>query len=72
MCSSRLKACEQRRSELFEKQGRGQRFTTMKERDAWIKSVSPVEILAVYVLRRVDSSLLLAYTLGSKDPVRFY
>ena len=35
----RLKACEQRRSELFEKQGRGQRFTTMKERDTWIKSV---------------------------------
>ena len=35
----RLKACEQRRSELFEKQGRGQRFTNMKERDSWIKSV---------------------------------
>ena len=41
----RLKACEQRRSELFEKQGRGQRFTTMKERDAWIKSVCFTKLL---------------------------
>ena len=35
----RLKACEQRRSELFAKQGRGQQFSSMGERDAWIKKV---------------------------------
>jgi len=34
-----LKTSEQRRSELFAKQGRGQQFTTVKERDAWIKKV---------------------------------
>lgn len=33
----KLKACEQRRSELFAKQGRGQQFATVGERDAWIK-----------------------------------
>ena len=33
----RLKTCEQRRSELFAKQGRGQQFATVDERDAWIK-----------------------------------
>ena len=35
----RLKACEQRRSELFAKQGRGQQFSSMGERDSWIKKV---------------------------------
>eukprot|EP00731_Ephydatia_muelleri_P021107 Em0013g834a len=34
---SRLKGCEQRRSELFAKQGRGQQFTSGQERDVWIK-----------------------------------
>ena len=33
----RLKACEQRRSELFAKQGRGQQFASVEERDAWIR-----------------------------------
>ena len=36
----RLKACEQRRSELFAKQGRGQQFATVDERDTWIRRVS--------------------------------
>ena len=35
----RLKGCEQRRSELFAKQGRGQQFTSGQERDVWIKKV---------------------------------
>ena len=35
--NSRLKVCEQRRSELFAKQGRGQQFTSVEERDAWIR-----------------------------------
>ena len=35
----RLKGCEQRRSELFAKQGRGQQFTSVQERDVWIKKV---------------------------------
>lgn len=34
---SRLKGCEQRRSELFAKQGRGQQFSSVQERDVWIK-----------------------------------
>ena len=33
---SRLKASEQRRSELFAKQGRVQQFSTKEERDHWI------------------------------------
>ena len=33
----RLKACEQRRSELFAKQGRGQQFASVEERDTWIR-----------------------------------
>ena len=37
MCS--LKANEQRRAELFAKQGRGQQFNSVKERDTWIKKV---------------------------------
>ena len=36
----RLKSCEQRRSELFAKQGRGQQFASVDERDAWIRRVS--------------------------------
>ena len=36
----RLKACEQRRSELFAKQGRGQQFASVDERDTWIRRVS--------------------------------
>ena len=61
----RLKACEQRRSELFEKQGRGQRFTTMKERDTWIKSVccTKFPVLCVPINFVVNS-------LGSQDPIR--
>lgn len=35
--NTRLKACEQRRAELFAKQGRGQQFSSGKERDNWIK-----------------------------------
>lgn len=33
----RLEQCEQRRAELFAKQGRGNQFTTREERDKWIK-----------------------------------
>ena len=36
---SRLKECEQRRTELFAKQGRGQQFSSTEERDAWINKV---------------------------------
>jgi structural maintenance of chromosome 3 (chondroitin sulfate proteoglycan 6) len=35
--NTRLKACEQRRSELFAKQGRGQQFASVDARDAWIR-----------------------------------
>ena len=35
--NSRLKACEQRRSELFAKQGRGQQFSSVDDRDVWIR-----------------------------------
>lgn len=38
-CSSRLRACEQRRGELYAKQGRGQQFGNREERDVWIKKV---------------------------------
>ena len=38
-CSSRLRACEQRRAELYAKQGRGQQFGSREERDVWIKKV---------------------------------
>lgn len=34
--TARLKACEQRRSELFAKQGRVQQFSSTEERDQWI------------------------------------
>ena len=34
--TARLKACEQRRSELFAKQGRVQQFSTRQDRDKWI------------------------------------
>ena len=46
-----LKACEQRRSELFAKQGRGQQFGSTEERDTWIKKVGScsVEKLCVCV-----------------------
>ena len=33
----RLKACEQRRSELFAKQGRVQQFSSKEKRDRWIE-----------------------------------
>lgn len=62
----RLKACEQRRSELFEKQGRGQRFTTMKERDAWIKSVCFTKI----PFEQHGALLFVVNCLGSQDSVR--
>ena len=39
VCDFSLKANEQRRSELFAKQGRSQQFSSVKERDAWIKKV---------------------------------
>lgn len=35
--NSLLKTNEQRRAELFAKQGRGQQFSSTKERDSWIK-----------------------------------
>ena len=35
--NTRLKVCEQRRSELFAKQGRGQQFGSVAERDRWIR-----------------------------------
>ena len=35
----RLKACEQRRTELYAKQGRGSEFSTKEQRDTWIKKV---------------------------------
>ena len=34
---TRLQACEQRRTELFAKQGRGNQFTTREDRDKWIR-----------------------------------
>lgn len=36
--SARVKACEQRRSELFAKQGRVRQFETEEERDEWINT----------------------------------
>ena len=36
----RLKACEQRRTELYAKQGRGSEFSTKEQRDTWIKKVA--------------------------------
>ena len=38
-CSKRLRGCEQRRTELYAKQGRGQQFRSKEERDSWIKKV---------------------------------
>ena len=38
-CSKRLRVCEQRRTELYAKQGRGQQFRSKEERDSWIKKV---------------------------------
>lgn len=38
-CSSRLRTCEQRRGELYAKQGRGQQFESREERDVWIRKV---------------------------------
>ncbi|XP_072027015.1 structural maintenance of chromosomes protein 3-like isoform X1 [Amphiura filiformis] len=35
--TQRLQACEQRRTELFAKQGRGNQFTTREDRDKWIR-----------------------------------
>lgn len=37
----RLKACEQRRTELYAKQGRGNQFSSKEQRDVWIKKVWP-------------------------------
>ena len=34
--SARVKACEQRRSELYAKQGRVQQFESQGQRDRWI------------------------------------
>ena len=39
-CSRNLRVCEQRRTELYAKQGRGQQFRSKEERDSWIKKVS--------------------------------
>ncbi|XP_071792675.1 structural maintenance of chromosomes protein 3-like [Asterias amurensis] len=36
-CTARLQVCEQRRTELFAKQGRGNQFTTRDDRDKWIR-----------------------------------
>ncbi|XP_041476327.1 structural maintenance of chromosomes protein 3-like [Lytechinus variegatus] len=36
-CTARLQQCEQRRTELFAKQGRGNQFTTREDRDKWIR-----------------------------------
>ena len=36
--SPRLAAAEQRRKELYAKQGRGNQFTSRDERDNWIKN----------------------------------
>lgn len=36
---SRLQSCEQRRTDLFSKQGRGTQFHSKEERDSWIKKV---------------------------------
>ncbi|XP_015771527.1 PREDICTED: structural maintenance of chromosomes protein 3-like [Acropora digitifera] len=35
-CSSRMKTCERRRTELYAKQGRKNQFTSAEERDRWI------------------------------------
>ena len=35
----RLKACEQRKTELYAKQGRGNQFSSKEQRDVWIKKV---------------------------------
>lgn len=36
-CNARLKACEQRKTELYAKQGRGNQFSSKEQRDVWIK-----------------------------------
>lgn len=36
-CKARLQSCEQRRTDLFSKQGRGTQFHSKEERDSWIK-----------------------------------
>jgi structural maintenance of chromosome 3 (chondroitin sulfate proteoglycan 6) len=41
-CSRNLRVCEQRRTELYAKQGRGQQFRSKEERDSWIKKEAKV------------------------------
>jgi len=36
-CQTRLESCEQRRTDLYSKQGRGSQFTSKDDRDNWIK-----------------------------------
>ena len=36
----RLQACEQRRTDLYSKQGRQSQFRSKEERDSWIKKVN--------------------------------
>ena len=45
-----LKASEQRRSELFAKQGRGQQFSNIKERDSWIKKVKEMQYICYHAV----------------------
>lgn len=45
-----LKANEQRRAELFAKQGRGQQFSSVKERDTWLKKVQLVFVKIIVIV----------------------
>ena len=71
----RLKACEQRRSELFAKQGRGQQFASVDERDTWIRRVSFTQNTVIHLtfnkyvspLRYIQEILSLSESLEHKQ-----
>ena len=55
--TARLKACEQRRSELFAKQGRVQQFSTRQNRDKWInKEITSLQQSAAQKEQQVSLS----------------
>ena len=73
ICDCRLKANEQRRSELFAKQGRGQQFPSVKDRDTWLKKVSRAQLLVKMLKKKVESENVFSlHTPGGQDSEYFH
>ena len=61
---ARMRAKEQRREDLYAKQGRGSEFRSKEERDQWIKKVYTFYIILIFVFFAYISYIILEQNLA--------